>query len=269
MFDIKEQMLANDDNLPKGMRLYEIDGYAVYATKEFRKHFDRLQKRVQKFVNSHPSMENYGDNQDYTENFCKEMGFSKPCYGEWCSGCDDLECEGVLMGRELRRVPPNWEHPKWTKDETNDTRLIGTDRPCIDDDFETNSKEWRTNALLWFSGKHPDQEDDIQFWEWEYPPERKFYRPAFKEEPTWYQLYETVSEGSPVSPPFATIEELATYLTENGDFWYQGDIAEGRDTFRTKPTYDQALNMCKDGHAFSVMISPDKRILQPHEQHGI
>jgi hypothetical protein len=30
-----------------------------------------------------------------------------------------------------------------------------------------------------------------------------------------------VSEGTPVSPPFATKEELADYLAERGDFWDQ------------------------------------------------
>jgi hypothetical protein len=39
--------------------------------------------------------------------------------------------------------------------------------------------------------------------------------------PTWFQVYETVSEGTPVTPPFATKEELVDYLVANGDFWDQ------------------------------------------------
>ncbi len=31
----------------------------------------------------------------------------------------------------------------------------------------------------------------------------------------WYQYWEDISEGSPQSPPFATKEELARWLTEN------------------------------------------------------
>jgi hypothetical protein len=37
----------------------------------------------------------------------------------------------------------------------------------------------------------------------------------------WWQVYETVSEGTPVTPPFATKEELIEYLVEHGDFWDQ------------------------------------------------
>ena len=38
---------------------------------------------------------------------------------------------------------------------------------------------------------------------------------------TWWQVYETVSEGTPVSPPFATPDELIDYLVAHGDFWDQ------------------------------------------------
>jgi hypothetical protein len=34
-------------------------------------------------------------------------------------------------------------------------------------------------------------------------------------------MYETVSEGTPVSPVFATNIELVDYLCEHGDFWDQ------------------------------------------------
>lgn len=38
-------------------------------------------------------------------------------------------------------------------------------------------------------------------------------------EGTGWQVWETVSEGSPVSPVFATAEELIDYLAEGGDSW--------------------------------------------------
>lgn len=37
----------------------------------------------------------------------------------------------------------------------------------------------------------------------------------------WWQVWETVSEGSPVTPAFATRDELITYLVEHGDAWDQ------------------------------------------------
>jgi hypothetical protein len=40
------------------------------------------------------------------------------------------------------------------------------------------------------------------------------YDPA---DATWYQVFQTVSEGSPTTPPFATLEELTTYLADHGD----------------------------------------------------
>lgn len=35
----------------------------------------------------------------------------------------------------------------------------------------------------------------------------------------WWQVWETVSEGSPVTPALATREELVAYLVEGGDAW--------------------------------------------------
>jgi hypothetical protein len=59
-------------------------------------------------------------------------------------------------------------------------------------------------------------------WLVDYPaPERKYYRPWRDDEATWFQVWQTVSEGSPVSPPFATREELIDYLVLHGDFWDQ------------------------------------------------
>ncbi len=123
------------------------------------------------------------------------------------------------MGREIRRVPPNWEHPK---DED------GNYLSMHDEVFDDALNEWLTDYNLWKEGKHPDQlkyPDDCKgrdYCEWDCnPPSYECYRPRFTEEPTWYQVYQTVSEGYPVTPPFATKEELVNYLVENGDFWDQ------------------------------------------------
>ena len=40
-------------------------------------------------------------------------------------------------------------------------------------------------------------------------------------EATWFQAWETVTEGTPVTPPFATTDELVDYLVTRGDFWDQ------------------------------------------------
>jgi hypothetical protein len=95
-----------------------------------------------------------------------------------------------------------------------------------DEDFDTSLTEWLAGYRLWRKGRHPDQqrdyvEKDLPYWEWNgAPPDPKCYRPKW-ESAEWYQMYETVSEGTPVTPPFATKEELVNYLVEHGDFWDQ------------------------------------------------
>jgi len=132
------------------------------------------------------------------------------------------------MGREIRRVPPNWGHP--IKKKYNPFKRCEEEyrQPMYDKDFDSEFQEWAKNYNLWREGKHPDQQGKesrlrMPFWEWEGgPPDPEYYRPNWEpEEMTWFQIYETVSEGTPVSPPFATQEELVTYLVEYGDFWDQ------------------------------------------------
>jgi hypothetical protein len=120
------------------------------------------------------------------------------------------------MGREIRMVPPNWEHPRDDH---------GHFQPMYDKTFADAAKGWKTEFAEWESGKRPDYCEDaesraLEFWEWHGgPPDRVYYRPYKSEDATWFQLWETVSEGTPVSPPFATREELADYLAVHGDYW--------------------------------------------------
>ena len=120
------------------------------------------------------------------------------------------------MGREIRRVPANWEHPK------DDD---GKYKPLLDEDFETKAREWLDNCIAWDNGTHEDavehKNDCPFFWQWGGdPPDENYCRPRF-ESAEWYQVYETVSEGTPVTPPFATKQELVNYLVQHGDFWDQ------------------------------------------------
>jgi hypothetical protein len=126
------------------------------------------------------------------------------------------------MGREIRRVPPNWEHPRYTEDDARDRRAIGQYKSLYDEDYETAAQEWLANFDLWRAGKHESQSGEYAseskyYWEYDTPPNEESYRPKFTEEPTWYQVYETVSEGSPTTPPFATQDELIDYLVNVGE----------------------------------------------------
>lgn len=117
------------------------------------------------------------------------------------------------MGREIRMVPPNWEHPRWTADDTSDRHRIGKIRPTYDQDYESAAKEWLAELAAFKPTEYANY-----YWEWAGgPPDETAYRPAFTEEPTWFQVYETVSEGTPVTPPFATQDELIDYLVNVGE----------------------------------------------------
>jgi hypothetical protein len=120
------------------------------------------------------------------------------------------------MGREVRMVPPNWEHPI-----TEDNYRRMRKQPMFDETFADAKKRWMDGLLEWEAGNKSESED-CEYWDWEgAPPDRAYYRPWQDEEATWFQLWETVSEGTPVSPPFETREELIVYLAEYGDEWDQ------------------------------------------------
>ena len=128
------------------------------------------------------------------------------------------------MGREIRRVPANWEHPR--TDRYGDNRY----QPMHARDYDKEAREWIADCLAWSKGEHKSQQDpEIAahkyefFWEWDNgPPDPEYYVPYKPDklgEAAWWQLYETVSEGTPVSPPFATKQELIDHLATVGDFW--------------------------------------------------
>ncbi len=161
------------------------------------------------------------------------------------------------MGREIRRVIPNWEHPRGVRPWGEDFLALH------DQDYRSALREWKRARLAWRicrviptvarwihnwldwrpakdpigewrysinAWTHITTDPEMTFEEWHgEPPGRDYYRPRWKSsEATWYQMYETVSEGTPVTPPFATKEELVAHLVEHGTFWDQGDVQKGR-----------------------------------------
>lgn len=134
------------------------------------------------------------------------------------------------MGREIRMVPPNWKHPE--RDPNNNPYRHAGLQPMYDETFDERFAEWLADFDRIRAGNLDDFErkcyprgladwllDDGK------PCDPVYYRPWKDEEATWFQLWETVSEGTPVSPPFATKEELADHLAEHGDDW---DISRGK-----------------------------------------
>lgn len=167
--------------------------------------------------------------------------------------------KGNEMGRELRMVPPNWEHPRKLR-QLGEMGYI----PMYDRRFEDAASEWKTEFAKWERGEFPSyaSEEDraLEFWEWHgSPPDRESYRPWKDEEAVWYQVWETISEGTPVTPPFETKEELIEYLVANGDFWDQQRWQEGCAVMNCEPwSRKQAERFVNDvGWAPSLVVDSE------------
>ena len=144
------------------------------------------------------------------------------------------------MGREVRRVPADWEHPM---SEQHPDRH----QPQYDQDFASACDEWKKGFAAW--EVLPEQEN-CEFWEWNGdPPDRAYYREAVwtDEERTHYQMYETTSEGTPISPVMESPEELARWLVDNDASAFAGEAA----------SYEAWLRLCNGGYACSAVISAD------------
>lgn len=125
------------------------------------------------------------------------------------------------MGREVRRVPKDWQHPM------RDGRYI----PLYDgynaalEAFRADIEEKGLAEALDWNGGGPISDDYMPDW-----PE---------EERTHYMMYEDTSEGTPISPAMESPEALARWLADNGA------SAFGRST----ATYEQWLPICRGGWA--------------------
>ena len=102
------------------------------------------------------------------------------------------------MGREVRMVPPDWEHPK--RENGRYIPLFDHYKAALDEFDEMRKEKGLAEALDYFGGG-PCSEDYMPYWE--------------DEQCTHYQMYETCSEGTPISPICETPEELARWLADN------------------------------------------------------
>jgi hypothetical protein len=154
-------------------------------------------------------------------------------------------------------VPKDWQHP--TKDN-------GDYKPLHDSSFEKRLADWEEGQAQWEKGFREDwaingkdkqqgkswkkkEADETGTWEdWDgEKPEKENYMPVFKEgTATHLMMYETCTEGTPISPAFATPEELAHWLADNGASAF-GDLTA---------TYEQWLCVAKSGYAPSAIYTP-------------
>lgn len=145
------------------------------------------------------------------------------------------------MGREVRMVPANWSHPKNER---------GNYQPMHNLDYESALAEYNAEKEKWESGIFPDYADEedrkLSYEEWDgSPPNPDYYMPPFRvEQRTHYMMYETTTEGTPISPAFATPQELARWLVENNASAF-GDMTA---------TYEQWLATINRGWAVSAVM---------------
>jgi len=163
------------------------------------------------------------------------------------------------MGREIRRVPANWKHPKG---------VGGREFQPLSDNYLEHLKYFKEDVedfikhmtdviekgetIIYDNVFKTPQEvydylnEDNQMC----PTNVNGYMPSGK----WYQLFETVSEGTPLSPPFETKEELIEWLTNNVDYWGNKWSSAG------------AKDIVESGFALSGIFSGGK-MYSPEEQH--
>ena len=153
------------------------------------------------------------------------------------------------MGREVRMVPADWQHPQ---------RIDGNYEPLLDFSFTEQLAEWYKNHEMYRDGyihKYPDgwvkiTDDDYVYnneFEDEFgdKPIKSDYMPEWNDdEKTHYQMYETCTEGTPISPPMATPEELAQWLVDNDASSFAHFTA----------TYDQWMACIKSDYTPSAVI---------------
>lgn len=188
------------------------------------------------------------------------------------------------MGREIRRVPPNWSHPTemrfgWGRHGWQ-TKL--SYKALYNQTHAEALAEWEAEKAKWEAGERPSYASPEATFVGYYGerPNPDHYQPFTAEEATWFQLWETVSEGTPVSPPFASLDELAAYLAEWGDFWDQSRAVQAmpdreierlllesdhKHEFRAGWGRESAEAFCKNGWAPSVMVRGDQVITNAGE----
>ncbi len=147
------------------------------------------------------------------------------------------------MSREVRRVPADWKG-KFKED--------GREQPHYDQPFHEAARQWKEEFAKWEAGERPsywtEGEDPDEYWEWEgMPPDSEYYRPDWPDEiRTHLMMYQTTSEGTPISPAFEKPEDLARWLADNGASAFAGMTA----------TYEQWLATIMRGSAMSAAWSP-------------
>ncbi len=153
------------------------------------------------------------------------------------------------MGREVRMVPADWQHPKSAKGYI----------PLFQGGFKEADVEWDEGYAKWLQGLQRCY-GDAGPWK---PIEERYERMTFsayhgrrpdpcdympdwpQKERTHLMMYEDCSEGTPISPAFETPEALARWLVDNSASAFGGQPA----------SYEGWLNVARGGWAPSMVVA--------------
>lgn len=146
------------------------------------------------------------------------------------------------MGREVRKVPADWQHPK--------DEITGKYIPMFGRSWASAAKEWDDERQKWERGEFPEYASEenrlLPYDQWSgRRPYSGDYMPDWTDEQaTHFMMYEDTSEGTPISPAFATPEELARWLADTGASSFGNSTA----------SYEAWLSVCRGSWAPSMVV---------------
>lgn len=157
------------------------------------------------------------------------------------------------MGREVRRVPANWQHPKQQTPDYRTGRMVERYKPLYPGErYQPAVDEWDEECAKWKAGWRPEYCTDAESRAMTYEqyagqrPHKDDYMPDWPaEQRTHLMMYEDTSEGTPISPAFETPEELARWLVDNKASAFGSDTG----------SYEGWLRVARGGWAPSMVVS--------------
>lgn len=159
------------------------------------------------------------------------------------------------MGREVRRVHKDWKHPFNERG-----RKIALHRGPFSkalSDWKEGKRQWDLGFVRDWSkdgvGWGPKDTDCKTFEEWDGgKPQPHDYMPEWEpEELTHIQMYETCSEGTPISPVMEKPKELARWLADNNASAFGSQGA----------SYESWLATIEQGWAVSGVFTPSTGLI--------
>lgn len=162
------------------------------------------------------------------------------------------------MGREVRRVPADWQHPKAFDTYRGQDEYVPLQEGDFAGGYDVLAAEWDEGHAKWQLGLCRDYSEEAG---WE-PVDPKYQGMRFTdyhgarpspddfmpnwpaEQRTHLMMYEDTSEGTPISPALETPEELARWLVDNNASAFAGQPG----------SYEGWLAVAQGGFAPSCVI---------------